>query len=531
MHRRPALAALAAAAVLAVLSGCASIGFPGAGTGPATPSPTRTAAGPMPTTFEEFAAQDVAWAACGDGMECATVLAPMDWDAPGDGRTIELAVTRHRASGKPIGSLLMNPGGPGASGWEYVHDYWSFFFSPALAESFDLVGWDPRGVGRTAPVQCYTEPADVENWLYGLPEADPWTDEAAFVRETEELGRDYIRACVEGTGEALGYIDTDSTVHDLDLLRAVLGDERLNYIGFSYGTEIGQRYIEAFPDRVGRIVLDGVTDPSLSLTQVIVEQQAGFELALTNFLTECPARFGSDCVFSGDPEADKARIHDLVVRLGQEPLPSSELRDSRVLTADALATAVSQALYAEGYWEYLNQMFAELFRANPSTRTAFALADDYYGFDPATGWADNMMDAFTAINCLDYAVERDLAVIAADQEAIRAAGPTLSDAWPVQVDPVCGQWPYEFEGEEPHLVTGEGVDRPILVVSTTGDPATPYEWGVRVANALQTGVLVTYQGEGHTAYSATGPSCIVDVVDRYLLSGEVPAADPRCLPD
>ena len=142
-----------------------------------------------------------------------------------------------------------------------------------------------------------------------------------------------------------------------------------------------------------------------------------------------------------------------------------------------------------------------------------------------------MMDAFTAINCLDYAVERDLDVIAAQDEAIRQAAPTLSDWWPVQVDPVCGQWPYKFDGPEPHLITGEGVDHPILVVSTTGDPATPYEWGVRVANALRTGALVTYVGEGHTAYGASAASCIIDVVDRYLLTGEAPATDPRCQPD
>jgi len=533
MPRRLALAVVAGLSLLALLSGCVSIGFPGSQPdGSRTPiSSTAPTAAPIEATLEGYYGQRVDWSACGAGMECASVTAPLDWDHPEDGRSIQLAVTRHPATGKSIGSLLMNPGGPGASGFEYVHDYWSFLFTPAVAEAYDLVGWDPRGVGRSAPVECYTDPADVEFWLYGELEADPRTDEAAYLAESRTVARDYIDACVAGTGEVLGYIDTASTVRDLDLLRAVLGDERLNYLGFSYGTEIGQQYIDAFPEHVGRIVLDGVTDPSLTLTEVVLEQQAGFELALTNFLTECPARLRSDCVFSGDPVQDKQRIHDLVLRLGVQPLPSSDPGESRVLTADTFSTAVSQALYNEGYWPYLNAMFAELFRASPSTRTAFLLADDYYGFDPKTGWANNMMDAFTAINCLDYVVERDLDVIAAQDEAIRAAAPTLSDWWPVQVDPVCGQWPYSYDGPEPHLVTGEGVDHPILVVSTKGDPATPYEWGVRVANALQTGALVTYLGEGHTAYGADGPSCVIAAVDHFLLTGEAPATDPQCRPD
>ena len=526
MFRRTALTTAVGVTVLALLSGCFSLGFPG---GDEEPAPTRTAApGPMPTTLEEYYEQDVEWAACGNGMVCAMVLAPMDWDAPADGRTIEIAVTRRPADGKSIGSLLMNPGGPGASGWEYVHDYWEFFFTPQLAEVYDLVGWDPRGVGRTTPVQCYTEPADIADWLYGLLEADPREDEAGYIREANAADQDYIDACVDGTGEVLEHIDTDSTVRDLDLIRAVLGDDRLNFIGFSYGSELGQKYIEAFPEHVGRIVLDGVSDPSLTVTEVILEQQAGFELALTNFLTECPVRMPGDCVFSGNPVADKSRIRALFLELRDDPLPSSERGDDRMLGSGAFSTAVSQALYHEDYWPVLNAMFEELWSATPSTRIAFLLADDYYGFDRTSGWESNMMEAFAAINCVDYAVERDVDAIAMQDEAIRLAAPTLSDWRPAFVDPLCGQWPYAYDGPEPHLVTGDGVEGPILVVSTTGDPATPYEWGVRVAKALKTGVLVTNVGEGHTAYGPTGPRCIVDVVDRYLLTGEAPTSDPRC---
>lgn len=477
---------------------------------------------------EKFTAQQVRWSSCGDGMQCAKVVAPLDWSLPDDRRRIEIAVTRHQATGERLGSLFMNPGGPGASGYTYVHDYWQYFFSPALAEHYDLVGWDPRGVGRTTPVTCYTDPDQIEDWLYDVPEADPRTDPEGYEAESKAAAKEYIDACEEGTGEAIGYVDTQSTVKDLDLLRAVVGDERLQYLGFSYGTDIGQQYLEAFPDRVGRMVLDGVTDPSLDLFHVVLEQQAGFEHALTNYLQQCPSRFGASCPFTADVAASKARIHDLVVRLNADPLPASQAGDDRRLTGDVVAQAISQALYDQGMWQDLNSMFAQLEARPVVTDTAFLLADEYYGFTPGEGYADNLMDAFTAINCLDYDLETDLAVIAAQDEQIRAAAPTTSDWWPPMVDPVCSQWPATADAPEPHPITGEGVTVPILVVSTTGDPATPYEWGVKVAQSLATGVLVTYNGEGHTAYGANAPACVVDAVDRYLLTGEAPAVDPQC---
>ena len=527
MIRRRIAAALASLAIVVVgLSGCYAGGLPGLGTSAATPS--GPALDPSLKGEARYYQQRVDWSDCGNGMQCAAVTVPMDWSDPDSGKDIQLAVTKHPATGKKLGSLFMNPGGPGASGFEYVHDYWDHFFSSALAANYDLVGWDPRGVGKSSPVTCYTDPDDIEDWLYPTIPNDPRSDSAGWIAARNAAAKDYVDACATQTGEVLGYVDTASTVHDLDLLRAVVGDRQLHYLGFSYGTKIGEQYIEDFPAKVGRIVLDGVSDPSNDMFHVVLEQQAGFERALTNFLTQCPTRFGTKCPFTSNVAASKTRIHDLIVRLDATPIRASDARDSRRLDGSTLTTAISQALYDQTLWQDMNTMFTELFAASPVTDTAFQLADEYYEFTPGAGYSTNLMDAFNAIDCLDYATETDLTTIADQNDQIAAAAPTTSDWTPPMVDPICGQWPYQSHAQPPHAITGDDVTAPILVVSTTGDPATPYEWGVQVADSLRTGVLVTHMGEGHTAYSAQAGDCIRSTVDDYFIDGTVPKSDPRC---
>ncbi len=530
-RRSRAIAAFAAVLLASVaLAGCITGGFPGDpdGSGGTTTAP---ALDPSLSGTARYYQQHITWSGCGAGLECTQVTVPMDWSAPDGGKDIQLAVVKHDATGKKLGELFMDPGGPGASGYEYVHDYWDYFFDDKLAENYDLVGWDPRGVGKSSPVTCYTEPDDVENWLYGIVPNDPKTDPAGWIAATNAAAKDYVDACEEHTGEVLGYIDTESTVHDLDLLRAVVaGDQsaKLDYLGFSYGTDIGEHYIEDFPANVGRIVLDGVSDPSNDLYHVVLEQQAGFEQALTNYLGDCPTMFRSRCPFTTDVAASKRKIHALVVALDANPLHATAAGDTRELDGVALTTAISEALYDQSEWQDMTTMFSELFGSPQVTDTAFSLADGYYGFTPGQGYSDNLMDAFTAITCLDYPVETDVAAITAQNAAINAAAPTTADWTPAMVDPVCGQWPYQSHAAPPHDITGDGVAGPILVLSTTGDPATPYEWGVHVAQTLKTGVLVTHKGEGHTAYSASAGSCIRGAVDDYLVSGKVPASDPMC---
>jgi pimeloyl-ACP methyl ester carboxylesterase len=467
--------------------------------------------------LEPYYAQVLTWADCEGGMQCSTAIAPMDWSAPSPGTDIELALVRHPATGTRIGSLFMNPGGPGASGFDFVYDRLDAVTSKDLQASFDVVGWDPRGVGRSAPVTCYDD-AGLDRFIYGLPEAVAGTDE--WLAEVTESNVAFAQACLAGTGELLQFVDTQSTVHDLDMLRAIVGDEKLNYFGFSYGSDIGSYYVENFPENVGRIVVDGATDSSLSVFEVGLTQTAGFQRALENYLAVCPEVF-EDCPFTADVTASLATIRELYDRYDANPIPAP---DGRLMDAGVIDIAMSMALYSEDSWAFLNDLFAEA--QVGGTDTAFFLADYYYGRDVDGTYADNSLEAFLAIYCVDYPVEADPAVLAAGQSLLRQASPTTYRESPPVGDLLCANWPYRYIGAGITALTGAGAP-PVLVVATTGDPATPYEWGVALADQLQSAVLVTYNGEGHTAYSPDNV-CIASVVDGYLIRGIVPESDPQC---
>lgn len=509
-HRtRRSAVALALVAVLA-LSGCVPTWLSGL-TGQDTSTPTGEQ---VEEGLEPYYRQALVWERCGGGAQCATAIAPLDWDDPAAGDDIELALVRYRATEEARGSLFVNPGGPGASGFDFVRDSVDFAVSERLRESFDVIGWDPRGVGRSSAVTCFTDPADMDEFIYGVPEAEPETPE--WVDEIERSAQRFVDACAENSGPLLEHVDTDSTVRDLDMLRAVVGDEALNYFGYSYGTEIGARYADRFPDRVGRLVLDGATDPTTTQFEVVLAQSIGFESALTTYLTECAA--AATCPFPTDTVAALAVVEQLYERLETDPIPGP---DGRLFTDSVLDIAVATALYDEASWEFLSQMFTEL--RTGVVETGFLLADFYYGRENGE-YTDNSLEAFIAINCLDYPVERDPQRIIEQNAAIAEAAPVTSDP-SVLGDVVCQNWPHEFEGElEP--VTAEGAP-PILVIGTTGDPATPYVWAEALAEQLDSGVLLTYDGEGHIAYDEGDP-CINDLVDDYFISGTVPASDPVC---
>ncbi|HET8958691.1 MAG TPA: alpha/beta hydrolase [Microcella sp.] len=509
-HRLLALPATALAAVL-LLGACTPGGIAelfGQGE-QSTPTGEQVDEGLAP-----YYEQRVSWTDCGGGAQCATALAPLDWDAPGEGDDVELALVRYPATGDRIGSLFVNPGGPGASGFDFIRDSVDFAVGPALREAYDVVGWDPRGVGRSSAVTCYEDAADMDAFLFGVPENEVGSD--GWIAEVTAAAEDFAAACVENTGELLAHVDTDSTVRDLDLLRAVLGDEQLHYLGYSYGTEIGARYADAFPERVGRLVLDGATDPSLGVLDVVIAQQAGFEQALRAYLAECPAL--GECPFPADVDEAAGLVRQLVDRLDESPLPAA---DGRLFDGAVLSTAIATALYDEESWSFLSQMFAELRAGDPTT--GFFLADFYYGRENGE-YVDNSFEAFVAINCLDYPVVTDPAVLAAHNERLLEVAPTTATPSPIG-DVLCQNWPHQFDGEL-GPVSAEGA-APILVVGTTGDPATPYEWAVELASQLESGVLVTYNGEGHIAYDEGDP-CVSDAVESYLLTGEVPATDPQC---
>lgn len=509
MTRPRVLLAAAASAVLLVLTGCTVPAF-------LQPEPDRSepTGESVDADLEPFYSQVLEWERCGE-FQCATATAPLDWSDPSAGET-ELALIRQtaRGGGDRIGSLLVNPGGPGASGYDFIADSIDFAVGEPLQERYDVVGFDPRGVGRSTPVVCF-DAAQMDEYLYGIPEAERGSD--AWIAEVGANAQEFGEACAQGTGELLGNVDTVSAARDLDLLRAVLGDDELHFLGYSYGTFLGATYADLYPDRVGRLVLDGAIDPSASIDEVNLAQSIGFEKALRAYLTDCLS--GSECPFSGSVDDAEAEVARLLASVEQSPLRGS---DGRFLGADSLVTAIIFPLYSAESWSYLSEMFDSVMLG--SADTALLFADLYYGREADGTYGDNSTEAFRAVNCLDYTYD-------ADVDSMRASAAELAEAAPI-IGPYfgfgdigCAAWPVASDSERSEIAA-EGAP-PILVIGTTGDPATPYEWAVALADQLDSGVLVSYEGEGHTAYRKSNV-CVDSTVEAFLLEGTVPESDPKC---
>lgn len=478
----------------------------------------------------EYYEQSAEWGPCPDEygaeetVECATVTAPLNWEDPDAHEPIELALVRLPAEGKSKGSLFTNPGGPGASGVDFVALSGSYFFSTELRENYDIVGWDPRGVGYSSAVECRDD-AGMDDFLYGVPEGA----ESMSGKESYEWARgqatQFGADCLENTGPLLEYVDTQSTVSDLDMLRAIVGDSELAYFGLSYGTDIGAQYIDRYPDRVGRIVLDGATDPTVPMFDVIVDQQEKFADSTLTYLGDCLT--STECPFNALGGVDGA-VDEIQAIMDDidETLPVAA--DGRVLTSGVIQTAISAALYSESSWPYLTQAFAAWMQEkDPSI--FFLLSDSYYGRAPDGSYDSNMFEAFPAINCLDYPLIRDEALIRDFNERVSDVtlfGSELTELEMQIGDLTCENWPVESRVESQDPVIGAGAP-PVLVVATTNDPATPFKWAVAVAEQLESGVLVEFEGEGHIAYSQ-GDLCIIDAVDSYFVDGTVPEDGLRC---
>ncbi|MBC7291270.1 MAG: alpha/beta fold hydrolase, partial [Actinotalea sp.] len=485
--------------------------------GPA-PSPTggtgQSTAPPLNGGLEAFYAQEVTWEACGGSFQCATVQAPLDWSDP-DAGSIDLALRRSAATGSEgdrVGALLLNPGGPGGSGTSFV-EYARTVFSDRLLAAYDLVGFDPRGVGSSSAVAC-GDPAAVDRYLTSdLPVRDQASLDAA-----REAAREFGEACVEATGPLIEHVDTVSAARDLDLLRAVLGDDRLHYAGFSYGTLLGATFAELYPQNVGRLLLDGALDPSNSTEQLVVGQAVGFEEALWSYVEYCLA--GPGCPLTGDVDDGMQQIDGLMSSIEARPLRAGQGRE---LNATMAFYGLVVTLYDDQTWTYLTLALEEALTQR-SGAIFLELANLYLERTPDGTYGSNQMLAFTAINCLDYPAE-EMSYEELDQLArvVEAQAPTFGRDFVMSAG--CEAWPVQSV-REPAPVTAEGA-APILVVGTTGDPATPYAWSVALAEQLSSGVLLTWEGEGHTAYGRAG-ECVTDAVDAYLVDGTVPEDGTVC---
>lgn len=512
------LVAVPAVVLALVLGACSGPPAPSGGS-PTTLPPTSSATavpGEQATdpAYARYYQQRPTWTDCGGGLQCTTVQVPVDWSQP-DRDQLALALARHPATdpGEKTGSLLVNPGGPGASGVAWLRGGVQAVVSDAVEEHYDVVAFDPRGTGSSEPVQCLSD-ADFD--AYRSDPADP-TTQAGLAEQTREA-QSFAQGCQVDAGLLLGHLGTVDAVRDLDVLRAAVGADRLDYLGKSYGTLLGAEYAGRFPQRVGRLVLDGALDPSSSASDVDLVQAEGLEQSLRAYAQACPQRSG--CSLGDTADAVVQQVRDVLDRARQRPLGTSD--PNRPLTAPLAFQGIIATLYDSGTWPLLDSAVTQA-RAGDGSRL-LQLADAYAGRQPDGTYSSNILQAFTAISCLDRPVDASPQAMAAEASQLEQRSPTFGRSLSYGAVQ-CGVWPVP-PTRTPGPVTAAGAP-PVLVVGTTDDPATPYVWAQSLAAQLSSGRLLTWRGEGHTAYRR-GSACVDGAVDGYLLSGVLPGEDATC---
>lgn len=470
--------------------------------------------GPLPETDPELAdfyGQELAWDKCGGNLDCTTLTVPMDYADP-DGETIDLAVLRSRAFDRAnrVGQLVVNPGGPGGSGRQYAAAGALQFGD--LARSYDIVGFDPRGVGQSDGLQCIsTEELDE------LVASDPDPDTREEREEMDEQIQDFGEGCLDKSGDLARHMSTEEVARDMDVLRHVLGESKLDYMGASYGTFIGATYADLFPDNVGRMVLDGALDPSLSNAELSLQQGRGFEVALRSYVQDCVDR--GDCFLGDSVDEGTERIQEFFADVEEDPLPTDTDRD---LTIGLAMLGVWMPLYVESYW---GQLSTGLKQAMDDGRGSKLLSlADLYTSRGSDGYTDNSMNALYAVNCLDHSDSIPTEQVPQHFDEFEEASPTFGKAFAFSLS-TCSNWPVQ-SGKVSKALTAAGAP-PIVVLGTTRDPATPVEWARAMSSQLESGVYVERDGDGHTAYNQ-GNQCIDSAVVDFLVEGTVPQDGLKC---
>lgn len=513
-----ALLISAAAPVVAGDSGEAGGGFAPSAELAAPAPPLRPLPTQLPAALRPYYEQKLSWHSCGTkgkGFECATMRAPLDYSAPRAGGVVKLAVSRKKASGpgKRLGSLMVNPGGPGGSAVGFLQQYAATGYPAEVRARYDMVAMDPRGVAGSEPVTCLSD-AEMDDYA----KVDQTPDNATEVRQLVAAYKKYARGCLQRSGKLLRHVSTIEAARDMDMFRSVLGDDKLHYVGASYGTFLGATYAGLYPNRVGRLVLDGALDPSLGSEQVNRDQTAGFQTAFTSFAKDCAEH--EDCPLDASlPSVAGARLKAFFNQLDRRPLTVGK---SRELTESLATTGVISAMYDEAAWPLLRKALHDA--QNGDGALLMRLSDAYYERNAHGGYT-NLMAANSAVNCLDLPPAfRSTAAVRRALPDFEKASPALgaSFAWSALS---CAYWPTPATGG-PHRIEARGA-APILVVGTTRDPATPYPWARALAGQLSSGRLLTYDGDGHTAYTR-GSACIDKAVNAYLLTTAAPPTSQKC---
>jgi pimeloyl-ACP methyl ester carboxylesterase len=452
------------------------------------------------------------WTACGGGLQCAGLKVPLD-DTVTGGPTINLAIARlpARNSGQRIGSLVVNPGGPGGSGIQYLRESASSLPGTIRAR-FDVVSFDPRGSGASAPVVC-TPNLDSFFNLEFTPRDD--AARQALVAGAQAL----VAQCQAKAGAELPYVSTERAARDMDRIRAALGDKRITYLGYSYGTYLGALYADRFPSRVRAMVLDGAFDPALSAPQEQVQQAQGFERDLDLFLQSCAT--DSSCTFhrGGDTAAAYGALR---ARIGATPIPAPGAGKGRVLNGTEFDIGVEWLLYSGRFtWPQLGDALDSAASGDGSELLNQADASNLRHSD---GTYDPLYSAFLAISCLDGPDVGGVAGLRAIEDQAAQVAPRLGRSV-INNSLACAVWPVPVQ--KPPLPHAVGAP-PMVVIGNTDDPATPLAWATGLSHELQSAVLLTVNSAMHTAYASSGNTCVDSAINRYLIDLRPPALGTRC---
>jgi pimeloyl-ACP methyl ester carboxylesterase len=473
-------------------------------------SSSDTSVNPLNTTTD-FIVNPIVWTAC-DGstnteVECGNIEVPFDYADPEQGSFV-LYVKKHNAASPAdrIGSMMVNPGGPGFGGSSLADDA-QYYFSQDLIDHFDIIAWDPRGTGESTPaVDC----VDTFDEYFGLDSPPETPEEKQALIDASQAFND---KCAENSGTILPYISTQASAQDINSLRLALGEEKVSFFGFSYGSELGTTWATMFPETVRAIVVDGAVDPNASSTEEGMNQAKGFEGQLATFLKQCSEK--TTCAFHNGGKAEAA-FDQLVLDIDTTPLEVS--KDRTPVTQGVLFTAVAQAMYSDYYWPQLSEALSEA--QNGDGKGILQLYDDYYQRKD-DGTYGNELEAFLAISCLDDPGASSVEDVDSHIEDFIAAAPRLGGNFAYGYS--CALWPVKQASKV--TITGKGAG-PIVVVGTTGDPATPLDSTRKMALGLEKGILIVVDANQHTGYGAN--SCVVKAVDDYLIKLTVPANETTC---
>ena len=492
-------------------------------------------ADPLPgkPTKDQFYSQPLNWRQCEvseitsngvaaprdiDKYQCASLTAPLDWENL-DGNQITLALAIHRADQSEGKALFFNLGGPGGAAVSSIVSQVNSSLGNGLVGAFDIVALDPRGVGASTPVRCLSDEDRDKQAAGTVSDKDPNATPAELIEQAKKDSADLAKGCQDLSGNLYKHVDTVNAAKDFDMVRALLGQDKFNYLGYSYGTFLGATYAGLFPTNVGHMVLDGAVDPAVQGDDLAAMQMRGFEASLRHWVEDCQA--GRNCPLTGDADAGMRKMKAFFDSLENSPLETSDA--NRPLTRNLAMSAVIGLLYSTETYSILTQAMTSALNSNDGSMLLF-VADLLNERNKDGSYASNSMDAIVAINSLDYSPVGNADQWTKGYETLKSELLVFGEEAGFTSAGLEG-WPTSHAKRQP--ISAQGAP-PIMVVGTTHDPATPYVMSQNLAKELSSGVLVTWEGWNHTAYSKSGSKCVATAVEGYFLRNVVPTTDVQC---